>query len=210
MPTTTLIIIHPRELLRLGLLSVFKGQAGFKVLGQGSTAKEAQKLLKQHEPNLILLYDQLDDQDSFDLAKQLKESNPDLKIVMLGVQENTTYMARAASAGCHDYLFEGSTGRQIVDTIRDAASGKPPSPFTSYGKVLASMRDRSSNPAVDLTPRELQVLRHVGYGLSNDEIARSMGISVETIKEHVQNILRKMGVQDRTQAAVWAVKQGLV
>ena len=59
-----------------------------------------------------------------------------------------------------------------------------------------------SNPAVDLTPRELQVLRHVGYGLSNDEITRSMGISVETIKEHVQNILRKMGVQDRTQAAV--------
>ena len=208
--TTTLIIIHPRELLRLGLLSVFKGQAGFKVLGQGSTGKEAQKLVKQHEPNLILLYDQLDDQDSFDLAKQLKESNPDLKIVMLGVQDNTTYMARAASAGVHDYLLEGSTGRQILDTIRNAASGKPPSPSTSYGKVLASMKDRSSNPAVDLTPRELQVLRHVGYGLSNDEIARSMGISVETIKEHVQNILRKMGVQDRTQAAVWTVKQGLV
>ena len=210
MPTTTLIIIHPRELLRLGLLSVFKGQVGFKVLGQGSTGKEAQKLTKQHEPNLILLYDQVDDQDSFDLAKQLKESSPDLKIVMLGVQENTTYMARAASAGVHDYLLEGSTGRQILDTIRDTAAGKPPSPFSSYGKVLASMRDRSSNPSVDLTPRELQVLRHVGYGLSNDEIARSLEISVETIKEHVQNILRKMGVQDRTQAAVWAVKQGLV
>jgi DNA-binding NarL/FixJ family response regulator len=207
---TTLIIIHPRELLRLGLSSVFKGQAGFKVVGQGSTSKDAQKLIKQHEPNLILLYDQLDDQDSFDLAKQFKESNPELKIVMLGVQDNTTYMARAASAGVHDYLFEGSTGRQILDTIRDTAAGKPPSPASSYGKVLASMRDRSSNPAVDLTPRELQVLRHVGYGLSNDEIARSMGISVETIKEHVQNILRKMGVQDRTQAAVWAVKQGLV
>jgi DNA-binding NarL/FixJ family response regulator len=206
----TLIVIHPRELLRLGLQSVFKGQAGFKVLGQGSTGKEAQKLIKQHGPNLILLYDQLDDQDSFDLAKQLKESSPDLKIVMLGVQDNTTYMARAASAGVHDYLLEGSTGRQILDTIRDVAAGKPPSPASSYGKVLASMRDRSSNPAVDLTPRELQVLRHVGYGLSNDEIARSMEISIETIKEHVQNILRKMGVQDRTQAAVWAVKQGLV
>jgi DNA-binding NarL/FixJ family response regulator len=152
----------------------------------------------------------MDDQDSFDLATKLKESDPDLKIVMLGVQENTTYMARAASAGVQDYLFEGSTGRQIVDTIRDVAAGKPPSPFSSYGKVLATMRDRSSHPAVELTPRELQVLRHVGYGLSNDEIARSLEISVETIKEHVQNILRKLGVQDRTQAAVWTVKQGLV
>jgi DNA-binding NarL/FixJ family response regulator len=75
---------------------------------------------------------------------------------------------------------------------------------------FAYRRDRTSNPAVDLTPRELQVLRHVGYGLSNDEIARSLSVSIETIKEHVQNILRKMGVQDRTHAAVWAVKQGLV
>jgi DNA-binding NarL/FixJ family response regulator len=209
-PTTTLIIVHPRDLIRLGLLSVFEDQVGVRVLGQASTGKQAAKLTKQHEPNLILLYDQLDDQDSFDLAKQLKESNPDLKIVMLGVQENTTYMARAASAGVQDYLFEGSTGRQILDTIKGAASDKPPSLSSSYGKVLASMKDRSSNPAVDLTPRELQVLRHVGYGLSNDEIARSLRVSIETIKEHVQNILRKMGVQDRTQAAVWAVKQGLV
>jgi DNA-binding NarL/FixJ family response regulator len=211
MPTnTTLIVIHPRELLRLGLLSVFKGVAGIRVVAQGSTGEEAQKLIKRNRTDLLLLFDQLDNQDSFDLAKQLKESTPDLKIVMLGVQENTTYMARAASAGCHDYLLEGSTGRQILDTIRDAAAGKPPSPSTSYGKVLALMKDRSLNPAVDLTPRELQVLRHVGYGLSNDEIARSLSVSIETIKEHVQNILRKMGVQDRTQAAVWAVKQGLV
>jgi hypothetical protein len=105
---------------------------------------------------------------------------------MLGVQDNTTYMGRAASAGVHDYLLEGSTGRQILDTIRDATSGKPPSPSTSYGKVLAAMRDRSSNPAVDLTPRDMQVLRHVGYGVSDDEIPRSPEISVETIKEHVK------------------------
>lgn len=207
---TTLIIIHPRELLRLGLSSVFKGEAGIKVVAQGSTGKDAARLVKQHEPDLILLYDQLGDGDSFNLAKKLKESNPHLKIVMLGVQDNTTYMARAAAAGVHDYLFEGSSAREILLTIKNAATATDPSPSTSYGKVLASMRDRSSNPAVELTPRELQVLRHVGYGLSNEEIARSLEISVETIKEHVQNILRKMGVQDRTQAAVWAVKQGLV
>ena len=152
----------------------------------------------------------MDDCDSFDLAKKLKESNPDLKIVMLGVQDNTTYMARAASAGVHDYLLDGSTGRQILNTIRDAASGKPPSPSSSYGKVLASMQDRPLNPALQLRPRELQVLRHIGYGLSNEEIARSMGIGVETIKEHVQNILRKMAMKDRTQVAVWAVREGLV
>ena len=72
------------------------------------------------------------------------------------------------------------------------------------------MRGRTSNPALELTPRDLQVRRHIGYGMSNDEIARNMGISVETIKEHVQNILRKMAMKDRTQVAVWAVREGVV
>ncbi len=210
MPAIKVALVHPREILRLGLTSVFKGEPGIRVVGQESAGKEAQKLTKKHEPNVLLLFDQLDDCDSFDLAKKLKGSSPDLKIVMVGVQENSTYMARAASAGAQDYLFEGSTGLAILETVRNAAAGKPPSPFSSYGKVLASMRDRTSNPALELTPRELQVLRHIGYGLSNDEIARSMGISVETIKEHVQNILRKMTMKDRTQVAVWAVREGLV
>ena len=210
MPAIKVAIIHPREILRLGLVSVFKGEPGIRVVGQESTGKETQQLVEQHEPNLLLLFDRLDDCDSFDLAKNLIVSTPDLKIVMVGVQDNTTYIARAVAAGAQDYLLEGSTGREILETVRNVANGKSPSPSTSFGKILASMRDRSLNSAVNLTPRELQVLRHIGYGLSNDEIARSMGISIETIKEHVQNILRKMGVQDRTQAAVRAVKQGLV
>jgi DNA-binding NarL/FixJ family response regulator len=207
---TTIILIHPREIIRLGILSVLENQSALKVVGQGSNGKDAVKLTKQHEPDLILLYDQLETVDSFDLAKKLLGSHSNLRIVMIGIEENSTRFARAAAAGVHDYLFEGSTGRQIIDTIKNAAVRKVPSPSTGYGKVLASMRDRSSNPAVDLTPRELQVLRHVGYGLSNDEIANSLEISLETVKEHVANILRKMEMKDRTQAAVWAVREGLV
>jgi DNA-binding NarL/FixJ family response regulator len=210
MPAIKVAFIHPREILRLGLASVFKGEPGIKVVGQSSAGKDAQKLTTKHEPNVLLLFDQLDDCDSFDLAKKLKGSSPELKIVMMGVQENTTYMARAAAAGVQDYLFEGSTGREILETVRNVAAGKSPSPSSSYGKVLASMRDRNSNPTQELTPREFQVLRHIGYGLANEEIARSMGISVETIKEHVQNILRKLAMKDRTQVAVWAVREGLV
>lgn len=100
--------------------------------------------------------------------------------------------------------------RRIIDTIKNAAAGKSPATSTGYGKVLASMRDRGSNPAVELTPRELQVLRHIGYGLSNEEISRSLEISVETVKEHVQNLFRKMAMKDRTQLAVWAVREKLV
>lgn len=214
-PTTapmpnTLALIHPREIIRLGLLSVLEDEAAFKVVGQGSNGKDAAKLAKQHEPDLILLCDQVDDQDSFDLAKKLIESIPDLKVVMIGIEENPTTFARGVAAGVHDYLFEGSSPRQITATIRNSVAGKEPSPSTSFGRILASMRDRSLNPSVTLTPKDSQVLRHVGHGLSNEEIARSLEISVETIKEHVQAILRKMALKDRTMAAVWAVREGLV
>jgi DNA-binding NarL/FixJ family response regulator len=76
--------------------------------------------------------------------------------------------------------------------------------------ILSSLRDRSPDSNVDLTPREQQALRHIAYGLSNEEIAQSMSISIETVKEYVQNILRKLRVKDRTQAAVWAVRKGVV
>jgi DNA-binding NarL/FixJ family response regulator len=210
MPTTTIALVHPREIIRQGLRSVLKGQAGIRVVAEASNPKDAQKIIKQTHPTLILLFDQFEGDASFDLAKKLHGSNPGLKVLMLGVEPSQTYMARAATAGVQDYLFEGSSSRQILEAIKRAAEGKSPPGTTAYGRVLASMLDRSLNPSVGLTPRELQVLRHIGYGLSNEEIAHSLGISVETVKEHVQNILRKMGVSDRTNAAVWAVKEGLV
>jgi DNA-binding NarL/FixJ family response regulator len=207
---TTLAIIHPRELIRAGLMSFFKTDGAIRVVGQGATAKDAQKLLKQHPTNVLLLHDQLEGEDSFAVAKKLLESYPRLKIVMIGVQANPTYMARSVAAGVHDYLTEETGGRQICETIKTTVTGKVPAASTPFGKLARSLGDKTANPAVNLTPREQQALRHIGHGLSNEEIASSLEISVETVKEHVQNILRKLSVRDRTQAAVWAVQTGVV
>lgn len=208
MPTATLIVIHPKEMIRLGLLSVLKDTAAIKVAGQGANGKEALKLTKQHEPDLVLLYDQLDDQDTFDVARTLAESSPGLKVVMVGIEESPTYLARAAVAGVHDYLLEGSTVRHILETLKNVVSGKPAG--GNYGSIKAQLQERTPNPQVRLTPRELQILRHIGYGLTNDEITRSLQISIDTVKEHVETMLRKMVMRDRTQLAVWAVNERLV
>jgi len=102
--------------------------------------------------------------------------------------------------------------KELVTAIENAANGKPAAGSGAFAKVVASMEPRDARAARDagVTPREEQVLRHVAFGLSNDEIARSLQISVETVKEHVQNLLRKLAVRDRTQAAVWAVKVGVI
>ncbi len=130
---------------------------------------------------------------------------------MISVLDNPTHMARARAAGASDFLLESVTAKDLVAAVENAAGGKPPASTGAFARVAASMEAQPGvdNRGVRLTPRESQVLTHVALGLSNDEIARSLGISLDTVKEHVQQILRKLLVIDRTQAAVWALKAGV-
>jgi DNA-binding NarL/FixJ family response regulator len=108
--------------------------------------------------------------------------------------------------------MKGATKDEIVNTINRAHTGLPPETDSVMGKIRNSMARRrpTYDEDIPLTNREVQVLRHVALGMSNREVGRSLDISIETVKEHVQNILHKLEAGDRTEAAVWAVKKGLV
>ncbi len=131
---------------------------------------------------------------------------------MLSTYDNPTYIARSVALGAADYVLKGSPREDLIGTITAAAAGESPSRHGELKKIAGAMKVRQviDDDDVPLTQRETQVLRHVALGLSNKEIGKSLEISVETVKEHVQNILRKIAVSDRTQAAVWAVRKGLV
>jgi DNA-binding NarL/FixJ family response regulator len=159
---------------------------------------------------VVVLSDRLGDCAGFELARDLRQKHPRCRVVLIGAVEQPTYLARAVAAGVQDYLFESTPTDQIVAVIEAAAEGKPPVRHSPYGRMLASLGERKGKEAIRLSPREQQTLRHVAHGLSNEEIARSMGISIETVKEHVQKILRKLKMEDRTQAAVWAIRHQLV
>ncbi|MEN6556576.1 MAG: response regulator transcription factor, partial [Thermoguttaceae bacterium] len=134
------------------------------------------------------------------------------RVIMLSTYDNPTYIARAVALGASDYVLKGSSREDLIATITSVAAGEAPSRSGELKKVAGTMKVRQAvdDDDVPLTQRETQVLRHVALGLSNKEIGKSLEISVETVKEHVQNILRKIAVTDRTQAAVWAVRKGLV
>jgi DNA-binding NarL/FixJ family response regulator len=144
--------------------------------------------------------------------EKLRAKVPESKIVMLSTYDNPTYIARAVALGASDYVLKGASREDIIATIVATVKGESPSRTGELKKIAATMKVRQvvDDDDVPLTQRETQVLRHVALGLSNREIGRSLEISVETVKEHVQNILRKIAVSDRTQAAVWAVRKGLV
>ena len=134
-----------------------------------------------------------------------------VRVVILSAFDNPTYVARAASAGAHDYLAKSIGRADLIEAVTGAASGAVPARGGAMRRMSAALANRELPAGADvpLTPRETQVLRSLALGLSNREIAATFGISVETVKEHVQNLLRKTELGDRTQAAVWAIRRGM-
>jgi DNA-binding NarL/FixJ family response regulator len=206
----TLLIAYPKELIRAGLQAMLVN-SGIKTVGEATDAPSTLTLAKKHKPAVVLLDAAIPGGDAFEMVTKLPRALPATKFILLSALDNPTYMARAHAVGASNFLLKSVSQKKLVTAIEKAATGKTVDEAGPFAQVTASMVARDARAARDagVTPREEQVLRHVAFGLSNDEIARSLHISVETVKEHVQNLLRKLAVNDRTQAAVWAVRSGL-
>jgi DNA-binding NarL/FixJ family response regulator len=206
------VVVDDHEVVRTGVVSLFEG-SDVKVVGQASGGSEAVKVVKDKKPDVVLLDIRMEEGDGLSALEKLRQSAPNSRVVMLSTYDNPTYVARANAMGASDYLLKGSTRDQLLGAIRAVAAGNAPSSFGEMRRVAGAMATRKKEEdvvEVPLTQRETQVLRHLALGLSNKEIGRSLSISVETVKEHVQHLLRKIDATDRTQAAVWAVRKGLV
>ena len=206
-----LLICDDHEVIRTGLASLLAGTE-IEIVGEAANGKDALRLAQKDKPDVILLDIRMPDGDGLSTLEKLRAKAPECKVVMLSTYDNPTYVARAVALGAADYVLKGAPREDLISTITSAARGESPSRHGELKKIAGAMKVRQliDDDDVPLTQRETQVLRHVALGLSNKEIGKSLEISVETVKEHVQNILRKIAVSDRTQAAVWAVRKGLV
>jgi DNA-binding NarL/FixJ family response regulator len=209
MPATVLLV-DDHEIVRRGLVAILKTTA-LKPCGEAATPEDAVRLARKHKPDVVLLDVRLGDRDGLEVIKRIRAAVPTTRVVVFSAFDNTTYVARAVSAGAHDYLLKSASRAEIVAALSGAAEGTPPARSGTLRRMAGSMANREvpADASVPLTPRETQVLRLVAMGLSNQEIADSLEISVETVKEHVQNMLRKTSLAERTQAAVWAIRHGL-
>lgn len=209
--SVTLLIADDHEVIRRGLASLLAG-SDIEIVGEAATGKETVAQAEKHKPDVVLLDIRMPEGDGLATLEKLRSKVPGTKVVMLSTYDNPTYMARSVALGAADYVLKGSSREDLITTLRAAAAGESPSRTGELREIVQKMKMRQAvdDDEVPLTQRETQVLRHVALGLSNKEIGRSLEISVETVKEHVQNILRKIAVSDRTQAAVWAVRKGLV
>ena len=206
-----LLIADDHEVVRVGLKSLVAG-TDIKVVAEAATGEAAVRLALKHEPDVVLLDVRMPDGDGLNALGRIKLDRPEMPILMLSIYDNPTYVARAVALGAAGYVLKGTSRDDLIKTIRTVAAGESVWTRDKLRRVSGALATPrlSADVEVSLTPRESEVLRQLAFGLTNKEIAQALTISYETVKEHVQHILRKLGVSDRTQAAVWAVRKGLV
>ena len=182
-----------------------------EIAAEAQSGDEAVRLTIEHEPDVVLLDIRMKGGDGLAALEAIKRQVPHLPVLILSTYDNPTYIGQAMALGASGYLLKGSSQEDILTKVRAVATGDniwTSDELRRFGRNVSRWQ-RDGDLEVSLTPREHEVLSHIAHGMTNKQIGLQLHISAETVKEHVQNLLRKIGVSDRTQAAVWAARRGL-
>ena len=208
-----LLIADDHEVVRCGLKTLM-ANTEIQIVGEVSTGEDAVKFALHNTPSPdgVLLDIRMPNGDGLTALGRIKLEKPEMPVLMLSTFDNPTYIARSVALGASGFLLKGCSRDELLNAIRMAAAGESAWTRDELRRVTGALATPrlTADVEVPLPQRESEVLRQLAYGLTNKEIAQALHISYETVKEHVQHILRKIGVSDRTQAAVWAVRKELV
>ncbi len=207
--TITIIIADDHEMVRRGLRMTITAEPDLHLLGEATTGREAAQLVAELRPALVLLDVQMPDLDGVAAAKAIRQAHPATAVVMLTSFAEDAQLYAALDAGVIGYLLKDISGDDLVEAIRGAVRGEPQL-HPSIALRLMRRRPTTSDPFADLTERERDVLKTLARGFSNKEIAQTLFLTETTVKGYVSTVLNKLGVSDRTQAALIAVRHGLV
>ena len=210
--TIRLLLADDHDLLKLGFQALLRHHHDLEIVADAASGEQAFAAVAVHNPDLVVLDVRMAGGDGLNCLGRLKLEYPELPVLMISTYDNPTYVARAVALGAAGYLLKSSSGEEMVEAIRTVAAGESVWKREALRRMTGALATPRLNVDVEvpLTQRESEVLQQMALGLTNKEIAQVLGISYETVKEHVQHVLRKVGVADRTQAAVWAVRSGLV
>lgn len=214
-PPIKLVLVDDHALVRQGLADLLSRGAGMQVMATTGRADEAWGLLQQHRPDLLILDLRMAPTDGIALLKSLRDKGSDTPVLVLTMSEAAEDLAAALRLGVRGYLLKDMEPADVIDAIRRAARGELVVAPSISGK-LATILQTGEEPgsaaslAKQLTGRERQILGYVAVGLSNKAIARTLGISNDTVKLHVRHILAKLGLSSRVEAAVFAVQNRAV
>jgi two-component system, NarL family, response regulator LiaR len=225
-----IVVADDHPLFRSALTGVLNGHSDFEVVGEAADGREALELCRKLGPELVLMDVMMPRMDGRAATRAIKREFPDTAVLMLTSYEDPDYLLEAIEAGAAGFILKMTSPHEMIEAVRRVLSGESPlNPGLSALLLRRLIREKQEKPNGDTTthgsppevdpelplaeplaPREGEVLRLVAWGQTNREIARNLLISTSTVKKHVRRVMTKLGVSDRTQAAVRAVELGIV
>lgn len=205
------LLVDDHEMVRMGLAAYLATEADIEVIGEASNGEDGVRLALELKPDVILMDLVMEGMDGIEATRRIMSEDPKMRIIVLTSFIDDEKVYPVIEAGAMSYLLKTSRAPQIAEAIRSAYAGQSMVEAQVTGKMMQRMRSGESKlPHEHLTERELEVLRLIADGKSNQDIADELFIGVKTVKTHVSNILTKLGVEDRTQAAIYAHRHSLV
>ncbi len=207
--TIRVAVADDHRVVRVGLEQLLGTFADVELVGAAPGGEEAVALCSAERPDVLLLDLSMPDVDGIEVTKRLAEGSPDTRVIVFTSFSDRDRIVEALDAGAIGYLLKDAEPHEIEAAIRAAARGEAPLAPKAAAALLADRSSRSTSD-VELTGREREVLQLVVDGMANKQIARRLGISEKTVKGHLTNLFQRIGVTDRTQAALWAERTGVL
>ncbi|MEW6717348.1 MAG: response regulator transcription factor [Chloroflexota bacterium] len=208
------VVADDHKLFRQGLVNLMKTREDLvEVVGEASTGKEAVILAERLRPDVVLMDVYMPQGDGLQATREIRSRFPEVAVVMLTSSENDEHLYEAVSLGASGYLLKSLDASELFRLLSGVMRGEAAMTRAMAARLLKGVAKHVADPdrgEEALTDRELEVLRLVAQGYSNPQIAESLYITVNTVKTHLKNILEKLNLENRTQAATYAVKHGLV
>jgi DNA-binding NarL/FixJ family response regulator len=200
----TIVVVEDHTLVREGTAELLERAPGLKVVGQAGSAEEALGLLAHADPDVLLTDVELPGMNGIDLAREVTQRHPDIRVLILSAYDDYAYVIGALEVGVAGYLLKTASAGELRDAVRTAASGALVLDRAISRRLTNRWRGANPGPAA-LTARETDVLRLIARGLPNKQIASELGLGLRTVESHVSSVLGKLGLGSRTEAALYAV-----
>ncbi|MDU4961106.1 MAG: response regulator transcription factor [Sporomusaceae bacterium] len=212
----TILIVDDHTLLRQGIRKVLDLESDLQVIGEAADGEEAVRMAVQLQPDIVLLDVNMPKKNGLEVTRELRQMTVESRIILLTIHDDENYVIEVVKAGAAGYLLKDIDPGMLIKAIRSVYAGESFIYPTLARSLFYDAADATKRAACrtrgsqELTGREVEVLQLVGKGLSNLDIAQRMFLSEKTVKNHLTNIFRKIGVSDRTQAVIYAIRNKIV